>query len=452
MKNLKVGQRLALGFGLLLALGGLILAIGLYCQNMLNRAAAEVADKNRKTTLAESLLSNNLEQLARVERMLLVADDKAEFKQLNSEIAATREANQAMIDELTRLVHSEEGKRLFAVVLDKRKSWLDERKEFIAALEGGHAKGMDSYFFATVLPLEEAYNQALRDLEQHQRESGEQTMAAAQKLSQQLRAIQAGVAALALLAGVIWAALMARGIVRPLRRAVGVAEAVAGGKLDNVIDSGGRDETAALLGALRSMQDNLRARIEAAAVTANENLRVRNALDGAASNTMVADRERRIIYMNRSMQDLLVAIEAEVRADLPQFEAGRVMGSSIDGLSPVPGKELLPLADLKEAFRTEIRLGGRIFAVVATPIVNAQGEHLGTAVEWLDRTAEIATEQEVSGLVQAAVQGDLSGRIPLERKSGFFLQLASGPTRCWTTTSAPSATRCGCSAPCRRAT
>jgi len=426
MKNLKVGQRLALGFGLLLALGGLILGIGLYCQGMLDRAAVELADKNRKTSLVENLLSNNLEQLARVERMLLVSDDKAEFKRLNGEIAATREANQAMVNELTALVHSEEGKRLFALVLDKRKAWLDERKEFITALEGGHAKGMDSYFFATVLPLEEAYNGALRDLAQHQRESGEQTMAAAQKLSHQLRMTQAGVALLALLAGVIWAVLMARSIIRPLRRAVGVAEAVAGGKLDNVIDSSGGDELAALLGALRSMQDNLRARIEAAAVTANENLRVRNALDGAASNTMIADRERRIIYLNRAMQELLLASETQIRAELPQFEASRLLGGSLDSLSTVPGRELLPLAELKEAFRTEIRLGGRIFAVVASPIVNAQGESLGTAVEWLDRTAEIATEQEVSALVQAAVHGDLGRRLPLEGKSGFFLQLAAG--------------------------
>jgi len=426
MKNLKVGQRLALGFGLLLALGGLILAIGLYSQSMLDRTAVQLQGRGHQTALAENLLSNNLEQLARVERMLLVADDKAEVKQLKAEITATRDANQAMVAELTRLVDTDDGRHLLALVQDKRKAWLDERNEFIAALEGGRVKGMESYFFSTVLPLEEAYNQTLRDLEQYQKDSSEQALAMAERQSGRLRRIRIGVAALALLTGVVSALLLARSIVLPLRRAVSVAEAVAGGKLDNVIDSRGRDELAALLAALRSMQDNLRARIEAAAVTANENLRVRNALDGVTANVMIADNERRIIYMNQAVRDMLSNAEADIRTELPDFNAAGLMGTSIDALHKKPEHQARLLAELKDTFRAQILLGGRTFGLVATPIINQQNVRLGTAVEWLDRTLEVATEQEVAGLVEAAVHGDLSGRLPLERKSGFFLQLASG--------------------------
>jgi len=45
-------------------------------------------------------------------------------------------------------------------------------------------------------------------------------------------------------------------------------------------------------------------------------------------------------------------------------------------------------------------------------------------VEWRDRTAEVATENEFSGIVQAAANGDFSRRAALEGKDGFFKLLA----------------------------
>ena len=44
---------------------------------------------------------------------------------------------------------------------------------------------------------------------------------------------------------------------KAFRRAIDVARAVPNGKLDNTIDATGRDETAQLLGSLKSMQDVL---------------------------------------------------------------------------------------------------------------------------------------------------------------------------------------------------
>jgi methyl-accepting chemotaxis protein len=158
----------------------------------------------------------------------------------------------------------------------------------------------------------------------------------------------------------------------------------------------------------------------------DENLRVRNALDGVTTNVMIADNDRRIIYMNHSAREMLVNAETDIRKDLPQFNVNGLMGTTIDGFHKRPEHQIRMLAELKQPFRTEIRLGGRTFGLIASPIINAQQERLGTAVEWLDRTVEVATEQEVSNLVQAAVRGDLGQRLSLERKSGFHQMLAGG--------------------------
>jgi methyl-accepting chemotaxis protein len=54
---------------------------------------------------------------------------------------------------------------------------------------------------------------------------------------------------------------------------------------------------------------------------------------------------------------------------------------------------------------------------------------VGTVVEWGDRTQEVAVEQEVAGIVNAAAAGDFSKRFDLSGKAGFFKQLGEGINR-----------------------
>jgi len=67
-----------------------------------------------------------------------------------------------------------------------------------------------------------------------------------------------GIVALALAASLGIALYMSRRIVRPLNNAIAVAGCIAGGDLTSEVKPEGRDETAALLRALRDMNDSLR--------------------------------------------------------------------------------------------------------------------------------------------------------------------------------------------------
>jgi methyl-accepting chemotaxis protein len=61
---------------------------------------------------------------------------------------------------------------------------------------------------------------------------------------------------------VLLAWLLTRSIVTPLRKAVAVAQTIAGGNLTQVIDDDGKDEPARLISALSTMQNNLRQTIQ----------------------------------------------------------------------------------------------------------------------------------------------------------------------------------------------
>jgi methyl-accepting chemotaxis protein len=69
---------------------------------------------------------------------------------------------------------------------------------------------------------------------------------------------------------VLLAWLLTRSIVTPLRKAVQVAETIAGGNLSSVIEDDGKDEPARLLGALSTMQTNLRQTIRQIAGSATQ--------------------------------------------------------------------------------------------------------------------------------------------------------------------------------------
>ncbi|HZR35240.1 MAG TPA: methyl-accepting chemotaxis protein [Nevskia sp.] len=158
--------------------------------------------------------------------------------------------------------------------------------------------------------------------------------------------------------------------------------------------------------------------------TADENLRIRNALDNVTTNVMIANNNREIMYVNKSIMEMLGKAEADLRRDLPSFDLRRIMGGSIDQFHRNPEHQKRVLENLRDTYRAQIKVGGRVFALTVNPIINPQGERLGTVVEWLDRTAEIAVEAEVGGIVQAAADGDFSRRISVDGKDGFFRQLA----------------------------
>ncbi len=223
-----------------------------------------------------------------------------------------------------------------------------------------------------------------------------------------------------------FAYVFGRSIVQPLRESVGLAEAVARGELENRIEVSGKDEVADLLKALARMQSELKRRIETERLAADETLRIKVALDVTSNNVMVANPVGQIIYCNAAVLEMMRRAESDIRKELPSFRADAIVGSSFDIYHKKPTHQREMLARLVGQHRAEMVIGGRHFALVATPIVNAEGGRLGTVVEWRDRTAEVRIEREVATIIESAVAGDFSKRIGLEGVGGFFRELSIG--------------------------
>jgi len=225
---------------------------------------------------------------------------------------------------------------------------------------------------------------------------------------------------------IVFGLIILRSILNPLQRAVGYFGKISEGKYNNQIVIENHDEAGALLDALQSMQVKLGFDVNESKRVANEAMRIQIALDNVATNVMIADNDRNIIYMNKSVNVMLKNAEKDIQKDLPKFNQATLIGTSIDSFHKNPAHQKQLLATFTTTFRAEIMIGGRTFSLVANPVLNAKGERLGAVVEWNDRTIEVQTEKDVAAIVDGAVLGDFSKRINMDGKTGFFKLLGEG--------------------------
>ncbi|NHC07200.1 methyl-accepting chemotaxis protein [Azonexus fungiphilus] len=231
---------------------------------------------------------------------------------------------------------------------------------------------------------------------------------------------------LALLGGIGVAVAITRSITRPIADIVATFQSLANGDFTRNVDISRNDEMGKILQGLQSMQIQQGFNVAEAQRIANDNLRIRIALDCVSSNLRIADDEGIVLYANKGLQSTLRRIEPAMRERQPGFSVDRFIGSSIGDFYADPQAALRGLRELQGTRRTEMEIGGRIFNVVTNPIINERGERLGTVGEWLDRTAEINAQRLVAELIHKASEGNLDARLDADALEGFYKELGEG--------------------------
>ena len=139
------------------------------------------------------------------------------------------------------------------------------------------------------------------------------------------------------------------------------------------------------------------------------------AVEALRTNIMLADKDLNITYLNPAVRNLLQEAEAELRSDLPNFSVDRLVGSNIDVFHKNPAHQRRMLATLSEPHSATIRVGGRAFDLLVTPLKQG-GKAAGFVVEWADARYRLASEDyaaqiEAIGRSQAMIEFTLDGTI-----------------------------------------
>lgn len=117
-----------------------------------------------------------------------------------------------------------------------------------------------------------------------------------------------------------------------------------------------------------------------------ETVRLQVALDNVNTNVMLADNEYNIIYLNKSLSKMMRDNIDTFRLLSSDFDPNKLIGVNIDTFHKDPSHQRDLLSKLSSTYTTEIKLGDIYFSLTATPVIDSNGERLGTSLEWSDIT------------------------------------------------------------------
>ncbi|MDC8747749.1 methyl-accepting chemotaxis protein [Xanthomonas campestris] len=426
INNLKLMPRLMLAFGivlLIMLIQGIIAYSGLASLNDVTR---ELAGNTMSSVREAGDLRGMLGEYRNASYQNLVrASDSVKQE------ARTRAKNlQVEIDKTIKtypqLIEGPEQKKLFNTFVD---DWKKASASYASVNEMLELNLPDDAVDTFVGETRTLHNKAKDSLAALIAEDNRLAQAAKAK-AESVHATSVTLTVLVVLIGVAGglglAFLFARAIVRSMRGAVATASEIAGGKLDGQINVQGQDEVGELMRAMQRMQRDLRERIERDQQVANENLRIRIALDKSSTGLFITDTERKLIYANDSFKKTVAHYEGSIRLASSDFDASKVIGQHVSylGLSDATLRKAMAALDRDGTTTFEERFGEAVFAQTVTTIQDEDGQWVGDVCEWRDRTIEVQVEDEVARIVRAAAAGDMTGRVDTDGKQGFFLQLA----------------------------
>jgi methyl-accepting chemotaxis protein len=255
--NLRLGARLALGFGLIL-----ILSIAATSAALLTaRAGAQATEQMMQVPLAKERLVSDWYVLtySAITRTSLIArsTDNELSKVFAKPIADSVTAASAVVKQVEPLLSTPAEKAKFDGINAMRAKYQAAKVAVMEAKKADDAAAAEKIYNEAFEPAAQAYQAGLKELLAMQRQEIDE-LTRAIKASYEKRAqlvLLLNVLMVAL--GALGAALITRSITRPLGKAVLVAQTVAAGDLTTSFDSQPRDEVGDLMRALQSMNGAL---------------------------------------------------------------------------------------------------------------------------------------------------------------------------------------------------
>jgi len=152
--------------------------------------------------------------------------------------------------------------------------------------------------------------------------------------------------------------------------------------------------------------------------------RLTSAVEGMTTNLMMADVQGNIVYANPAVTKMLSRREAQLQTVLPSFSVATMVGTNFDSFHKNPAHQQNLLGNPANLpYTTEISIVGLTFQLIAIALKDEDGNHVGTAVQWVDLTEEKDAQNQIDNLITDATNGTLDSRIDTAQYQGFMKDL-----------------------------
>ena len=439
-QNMKVATKLALGFGLVVALLWLVSFIGITRMAHLNESLRQVGDERwPRANMANDIVVNS-SGIGIALRNMLLSSSKDDIQRQKEVVLETRRAIGSTVDKLKEVIQTAKGKELLQQIIENRQNFVAGQEKLIGLIEAGNAEGARNFLNSELRPILRTYQSSANALAKFQGELLDQGVKDAKATYEAARTLMMASVAAAVVLAVIAALLIIRGLSRQLGGepyyAADIARQVAEGNLTVQVElrrgdedsllfalKGMVDKLAQTIGEVRSAADSLSAASEQVSAT-SQSLAQASSEQAASLEETTASIEQMSASIAQNTENAKVTDGIASKSAADATDGGQAVRATVEAMKSIADKigivddiayqtNLLALNAAIEAARAGEH--GKGFAVVAAEVrklaersqVAAQeiGELATTSVKTAEKAGSLLEEMvpsinETAELVQ----------------------------------------------------
>ena len=257
MRNLKIGMRLALGFGVVMTLIVVTILIGVIQLGRQNDSADETSgDIYPKTAMAQNI-SYIAVDMARIVRNLILNKDPQAIASNKAALDKNKSQIEELINKIDRAVTLDKGRELMKVIKESHAAYISYTNNVVDLALNNNDSEATKTLFGENYKTQAAYLTALKNLVDYQEQRMNEGSAQQDAIYHNAFVLMVSLGVAALFIGTFFAYWVTRSITQPMQKAVDIARTVAEGDLTSRIEAASDDETGELLRALQAMNDSL---------------------------------------------------------------------------------------------------------------------------------------------------------------------------------------------------
>ena len=255
--NLKISVRLAVGFGLVLALMVALALIGVSRMAQIQRSLDNIVNDNSAKIKSIGEMRRAVLSIAIATRNMALTDNEDEMASESDSIADDRDEYAAHIEMLTARLNDEHGKQVLAKIEAARAETDPLTDKVIGLLRENKRDEAAPLLSNEVRTAQRKWVGAMDEMVRYQESLADKAFSAAGQSYKIARILTLAITGVALLLGAGGAWVVSRSITKPLREAVDIARRVAGGDLTAEVVVKSKDEAGQLMQALKDMNGSL---------------------------------------------------------------------------------------------------------------------------------------------------------------------------------------------------
>ncbi len=222
-----------------------------------------------------------------------------------------------------------------------------------------------------------------------------------------------------------YALFVSRFIRRKTDAFVTVSKAIAEGDFTKPINTYGTTWISDLASSLRIMQIQMGATYEENRVQLNQNIRLTKALNNASTPMMVVNKLNDIIFMNKALNRLWQSHQTMLEREFKGWNPNSLIEQPLTLFNQGTSGVSIFSEDLLEKRNYEVVLSGITLEIIKRPVVNDEGECIGSVIEWQDLTQQRKVEATLDNAMKCAAKGHTSVCLETDGLDGFYLYTAN---------------------------